>query len=81
MRACAIFSAFLVSACAPEPVPVVSYRGIEAAPVRDWCAAGVAPEINPSGWATCSVVTRADAERLAAQRKVVEGAKCIDATC
>lgn len=75
MRTCAIFSAFLASACTPEPIPVVSYRGIEASPVRDWCAAGTVPEINPAGWATCSAVTRADAERLAAQRKVVEGQK------
>jgi len=53
-------------------VPGGVWHVVEPKLVRDWCEAMGLPSLTEGGWATCSVVTQADAKRLAAHKRLVE---------
>lgn len=70
MTICAVSLAFLTGCADAPPDP---WALVEPRPVRDWCAVGTLPDLTPALWGSCSIVTREDAERLAAQARLVEG--------
>ena len=71
---CAIFSAFLISACTgPDTPPAASvWHTIEPNLVRDWCGPGEASVVGSDGWVDCSAVTHEDAKRLGGHKTLVD---------
>lgn len=68
---CVALSALTLAACTePAPMPVGDYcptaRRVELA---DLCEPGALPRLTPQGWGSCSIVTRRDAEALAAEAR------------
>lgn len=71
---CAFVLVGLTAACETvTPSPDLS-AVIDAEPVRDWCPPGVAPDLRGL-FASCSVVTRQDGERLATHRSLIQRAR------
>lgn len=66
---CAASLAFLTGCAETAPDP---WALVDPAPVRDWCPTGTLPELTAALWGSCSLVTREDAERLVAHRRLVE---------
>jgi hypothetical protein len=66
-----LFAALASAACTtPAPVAVGDYCArASRVELRDLCAVGEAPALSPDGWGSCSLTTRADAVRLAAEAR------------
>lgn len=73
MKSAAFSLIVLVSACASDktfPVAVSDYCTIaKRIELKDLAPRGVVPVLNSDGWASQSVLTRDDAELLAAEAK------------
>lgn len=62
--------AFLLSGCLKVPVAVSDYCFVaRRVTLYDMCPEGVAPKLTEDGWGTCSLVTKADGQRLAAEAR------------
>lgn len=66
IKTCFALLPLAVAACTPAP-PLTDYCAVASrVELRDLCAPGELPAASGS-WGSCSILTRADAERLAAE--------------